>query len=125
MEIVRAGVWIQAWNIDVNRFEEAIEHFAGFFDWGVLAAKEQFDVGVCFERFRDVEFHDDGLLRKDGLGLLGKRLGIDGELMADEMDEARGMVRDGKLREPRTERVGKSDECGGDVRGGRFAKKEE
>ena len=82
-------------------------------------------MGVCFERFRDVEFDDDGLIWMDGLRLLGEGFGIDGELMADEMDEARGMVRDGKLREPRPERIGKRDEGGGDVRGGGFTKKEE
>ena len=80
---------------------------------------------MCFEWFRDVQFHEDGLLRKDGLGLLGERFGIDGELMTDEMHEPRGMVRDSELREPRTERIGKGDELGLDVRGRRFAKKKQ
>jgi hypothetical protein len=82
-------------------------------------------VGVCLEWFRDVEFHDDGLLWKDGLGLLGKRFGIDGELVTDEMNDARGMVRDRELREAGAKRIWKRDEGSGDVRGGGFAEKEQ
>ena len=81
-------------------------------------------MGVCFEWIRDVEFDENGLLRRDGLGLLGKWFGVDGELVADEMDEARGMVGDGELCDPWAERIGKGDECGRDARGGGFAEKE-
>ena len=45
--------------------------------------------------------------------------------MTNEMDDARGVIRDGELRESRAERVGKANEGGGDLRGGRFAEKKQ
>jgi hypothetical protein len=123
--MIRGRVRIQAGNIDVNGFENTVEHFAPFFDRSILAAKKQFDVCVRFKRVRDVKFNDHGLLRKDCLGLLGKGFGIDGELMPNGMDDARGVFRDGELRESWAERIGKGNEGRSDVRGGGLAEKKQ
>ena len=41
------------------------------------------------------------------------------------MDDAGRVIRDGELGESWAERIGKGNEGGGDVRGGRFAEKEQ
>ena len=122
LKVIRAGVGIEPGNFDVDRFQDTVEHFAGFFDRRILTAKEQFDMGVRFERFWNGEFHQNGLTGRNRLDLLRKRFRINGKLMSDEMDHARRMVRDGELGESRAERIRKRYERCGDVRGGRFPK---
>ena len=87
--MIRAGIRVEPGNFDVDRFQDTVEHFAGFFDRRILTAKEQFDMGVRFERFWNGEFHQNGLTGRNRLDLLRKRFRINGKLMSDEMDHAR------------------------------------
>ena len=69
-EDVCGGIGIEAGDAEADGAKEAVEHFAGFFGGGVLAAEDEFDVGVGFEWFGNGEGDGGGLAGGNGFGLV-------------------------------------------------------
>ena len=87
MKKVGGGIGIEARQTDVDGAQKAVEDFAGFFNGGILAAEENFEVSVRCNGIGNGQRHDGRFTRRYGFGLVRNGSGVEDELIAYEMYE--------------------------------------